>query len=459
MTPMEQFTAMVKDKTVSVIGIGVSNRPLIHMLVKAGAQVTARDKNPVDNPEEFTSLGVKLVTGPDYLADLKEELIFKTPGMRFDIPELMAAREQGSTVTSEMEVFFEICPSKKTIAITGSDGKTTTTTLVAKMLEAAGHKVFLGGNIGAPLLPVVQDITPDDFVVLELSSFQLHTMNCSPHIAVMTNITPNHLDMHKDYQEYIDAKRNIYLYQNSEDTLILNRGNDVTASFMDEAAGAMMDFSYEGTTANGIQLVDGVLTLVKDGITTPLFAADDIAIPGRHNVENYMAAILAVAPFVTPETMAHVARTFGGVEHRLQLIRILDGVRYYNSSIDSSPNRTKAALSVFPQKIILICGGKDKGIPYDELGAPLLDHVKTLILTGMTAGKIEQALLDECSRRNIENPIQIYHYDEYPELVAAARKLAQPGDIVLLSPASTSFDKFKNFMERGNLFCKLVNEL
>ena len=459
MTPIEQFTAMVKDKTVSVIGIGVSNRPLIHMLVQAGAHVTARDKNPVDHPEEFTSLGVKLVTGPDYLANLKEELIFKTPGMRFDIPELMAARAQGSTVTSEMEVFFETCPSKKTIAITGSDGKTTTTTLVAKMLEAAGHKVFLGGNIGAPLLPVVQEITPDDFVVLELSSFQLHTMRRSPHIAVMTNITPNHLDMHKDYQEYIDAKRNIYLYQTCEDTLILNRGNDVTASFMNEAAGTMKDFSYTGTTTNGIQLVDGMLTLVTDGVSTPLFAAKDIAIPGRHNVENYMAAILAVAPFVAPETMAQVARTFGGVEHRLQLIRTLDGVRYYNSSIDSSPNRTKAALSVFPQKIILICGGKDKGIPYDELGAPLLDHVKTLILTGMTAGKIEQALLDECARRGIENPIQIHHYEEYPELVAAARKLAVPGDIVLLSPASTSFDKFKNFMERGNLFCKLVQEL
>ncbi len=459
MTPIEAFTKMVQGKSVGVIGIGVSNRPLIHMLVRAGANVTARDKNPVDHPEELTSLGVRLITGPEYLEDLREELIFKTPGMRFDLPQLEAARAQGSTVTSEMEVFFELCPSPKTIAVTGSDGKTTTTTLIAKMLEEAGHKVFLGGNIGAPLLPVIDQITPEDFVVLELSSFQLHTMRRSPHIAVMTNITPNHLDMHKSYQEYIDAKRNIYLYQSAADTLILNRGNDVTASFMGEAHGQMLDFSYEGSTTHGIELENGILTLVDEEQKTPLFPASEIAIPGRHNVENYMAAILAVSPFVTPQEIERVAKGFGGVEHRLQLIRTLDGVKYYNSSIDSSPNRTRAALSVFNQKVILICGGKDKGIPYDDLGAPLLDHVKILLLTGMTAGKIEQALLDECVRRGIENPVAIYHYDEYPALVQAARDLAHPGDIVLLSPASTSFDRFKNFMERGNLFCRLVREL
>ncbi len=459
MTPIEAFTKMVQGKSVGVIGIGVSNRPLIHMLVRAGANVTARDKNPVDRPEELTSLGVRLITGPEYLEDLREELIFKTPGMRFDLPQLEAARAQGSTITSEMEVFFELCPSSKTIAVTGSDGKTTTTTLIAKMLEEAGHKVFLGGNIGAPLLPVIDQITPEDFVVLELSSFQLHTMRRSPHIAVMTNITPNHLDMHKSYQEYIDAKRNIYLYQNAADTLILNRGNDVTASFMGEAHGRMLDFSYEGSTTHGIELENGILTLVNGEQKTPLFPASEIAIPGRHNVENYMAAILAVSPFVAPQDIERVAREFGGVEHRLQLIRTLDGVKYYNSSIDSSPNRTRAALSVFNQKVILICGGKDKGIPYDDLGAPLLDHVKILLLTGMTAGKIEQALLDECARRGIENPVAIYHYDEYPALVQAARDLAHPGDIVLLSPASTSFDRFKNFMERGNLFCRLVREL
>ncbi|MBQ7063742.1 MAG: UDP-N-acetylmuramoyl-L-alanine--D-glutamate ligase [Firmicutes bacterium] len=459
LAPLERFKAFAGGRTVSVIGIGVSNRPLIDMLLAAGAHVVARDRNPVDHPEELTSRGVKLLTGPDYLSDLHEELIFKTPGMRFDIPELMEARAQGSLVTSEMEVFFALCPTKRTIAVTGSDGKTTTTTLIAKMLQAGGYKVFLGGNIGNPLLPQVGEIGPDDFVVLELSSFQLHTMRQSPHIAVMTNITPNHLDVHKSYQEYIDAKRNIYLYQGPDDTLILNRGNAVTASFAPEAAGRVLDFSYEGSTDNGIMLDHGVLTLVREGVHMPLFPAEDIVIPGHHNVENYMAAILAVSPYVPPEAMADVARTFGGVEHRLQLIRTLDGVRYYNSSIDSSPNRTIAALSVFKQKIILICGGKDKGIPYDDLASPLLEHVKMLLLTGYTAPKIEKALLDECARRGIENPIPIYHYDEYPDLVRAAHDLAQPGDIVLLSPASTSFDRFKNFMERGNTFARLVNEL
>ena len=459
MTPIEQFYKMVRGKRVGVIGIGVSNRPLIHMLAAAGAQVTARDKNPVPDPEEWERLGIKVLTGPDYLAGLDDELIFKTPGMRFDIPELVKARENGSTVTSEMEVFFDLCSTAHTIAITGSDGKTTTTTLTAKILEAAGYKVWLGGNIGTPLLSKIGEIGPDDWVVLELSSFQLMTMRQSPHIAVMTNITPNHLDVHKDYQEYIDAKRNIYLYQKPEDTLILNRGNDVTASFAPEGKGTVLDFSYDGTTADGIELDNGVLTLVHAGEKTPLFPADEILLPGRHNVENYMAAILATAPFVKPEDIEHVATTFQGVEHRLQLIRELDGVRYYNSSIDSSPNRTKAALSVFKQKLILIAGGKDKGIPYDDLAAPLLEHVKTLILTGLTGPKIEKALLDECARRGIENPITIYHFDEYPELVEAARRIAEPGDIVLLSPASTSFDKFKNFMERGDTFARLVREL
>lgn len=458
-TPMEQFTAMVQNKTVSVIGIGVSNRPLVHMLCKAGAIVTARDKNPVEHPEELEALGVRIITGEDYLKDLTEELIFKTPGMRFDVPELVSARAQGSTVTSEMEVFFALCPSSKTIAVTGSDGKTTTTTLIAKMLEAGGHKVFLGGNIGTPLLPVIDQITPEDFVVLELSSFQLHTMRQSPHVAVITNITPNHLDVHKSYQEYIDAKRNIYLYQHSDDTLILNRGNKVTAAFAPEAKGDVLDFSYEGSTSHGIQREGDMLVLVNEGVKTPLFPISDILLPGHHNVENYMAAILAVSRYVPVSAMQQVARTFGGVEHRLQLIRTLDGVKYYNSSIDSSPNRTMAALSVFPQKVILICGGKDKGIPYDDLGDPILDHVKILLLTGKTAPKIEAALLDACRRRGIENPIPIYHYEEYPDLVQAARDLAHSGDIVLLSPASTSFDHFKNFMERGHLFCRLVQEL
>lgn len=459
MTPIEQFTALVRGKTVSVIGIGVSNQPLIHMLCRAGAEVTARDKNPVENPEEWTSLGVRLITGDHYLNGLDEKLIFKTPGMRFDIPELVEARGRGSLVTSEMELFFELCPSHHIIAVTGSDGKTTTTTLIAKMLEAQGKRVFLGGNIGAPLLPQIGEIGPEDFVVLELSSFQLHTMRRSPHIAVMTNLSPNHLDMHKSYQEYIDAKRNIYLYQTDQDTLILNRGNEVTASFAPEARGKVLDFSYEGSTDHGVELENGVLTLVEKGKKTPLFPASEIALPGRHNVENYMAAILAVAPFVSPDTIARVAHTFEGVEHRLQFVRELDGVRYYNSSIDSSPNRTKAALSVFPQKVILICGGKDKGIPYDELGPSLVDHVKILLLTGMTADKIEQSLLAECARRKIVNPVQVFRYENYPELVQAARSLARSGDIVLLSPASTSFDRFRNFMERGNLFCRLVREL
>lgn len=465
---MKEFDSLFTGKSVSVIGIGVSNRPLIHMLVRAGAKVIARDRNPIENPAELEDLGVKLMCGDAYLSDLREDWIFKTPGMRFDVPELVEAVDRGAVLTSEMEIFMDLCPTKNTIAVTGSDGKTTTTTLIAKMLEAGQKRVFLGGNIGNPLLPRLDEITPDDFVVLELSSFQLHTMKKSPHIAVMTNVTPNHLDMHKSYQEYIDAKCNIHRYQSADDVLIVNRGNEVTAACGREAIGHVRDFSYEGQTGCGIELSrdeafglaadDGMLCLVDGAFKTPLFRASEIAIPGRHNVENYMAACLAVRDYVDAAAMKSVAKTFGGVEHRLQLVRVLDGVKYYNSSIDSSPNRTKAALSVFREKVILLCGGKDKGIPYDEIGRPILDHVKVLIVTGMTAEKIIDAVHAEAQRTGESVP-EIIRVGDYNALVAQARAHAKPGDVVLLSPASTSFDRFKNFMERGETFVRLVNEL
>lgn len=453
---LEQFKNDIKDKEVRVIGIGISNIPLIKYLVRLGAKVTACDKRSAeqlgDVYKELKSIGTEMILGENYLEDITQPIVFKTPGMRYDVSQLVKARENGSNVISEMELFFDLCPAHIT-AVTGSDGKTTTTTLIYKMLTAQGYKTWLGGNIGNPLLSEVENMTENDKVVLELSSFQLHTMRKSPNIAVMTNITPNHLDMHKDYQEYIDAKKNIMLYQDSTSRLVVNMDNDITCKIGGEAKGEVLYFSRKSQA--DVCIADDVIT--RKG--QPILNIHDIKIPGNHNIENYMTAIAAVGDMVEREIICEVARTFGGVEHRIELVRELDGVKYYNSSIDSSPNRTKNTLSVFPEKVIMISGGKDKGIPYDEIGEVIAEHVKVLILIGATADKIEKALNDEINRTGKGKDIEVIRVTEYTQAVNTAREKAQPNDIVVLSPASTSFDMFKNFEERGKLFKKLVNEL
>ncbi|MDY3928826.1 MAG: UDP-N-acetylmuramoyl-L-alanine--D-glutamate ligase [Clostridia bacterium] len=453
---LKAFEMEMNKKRITVIGIGISNLPLIKYLVTLGAEVTACDRRSAEklgkNYDDLKSLGVNLHLGENYLDNIDAEIIFKTPGMRFDVPQLNAARENGCIVTSEMEVFFELCPSH-IIGVTGSDGKTTTTTLIYKMLEKQGYKTWLGGNIGNPLLTSVGEMNSEDYVVLELSSFQLHTMRQSPEIAVITNISPNHLDMHKDYQEYIDAKKNIMLYQNADNILVTNSGNDVTRQIGEASNGKCRYFSSKN---------DALIHLANDAIyygDDEVLKLKDIKIPGMHNAENYMAAIGAVHDLVSIDTINNIAKSFGGVEHRIELVRELDGVKYYNSSIDSSPNRTINTLKVFKNKVIMIAGGKDKGIPYNEIGEPIINGVKTLILIGATSGVIEDAVNKAYKRLNIEPCVQILHADEYDKAVMLAKNCAKSGDIVLLSPASTSFDMFNNFEERGNLFKKLVNEL
>ena len=456
MNKLDEFKYNVAGKNITVIGIGISNLPLIKYLVSLGANVTACDRRSAEdlgeNYTELEKLGVKFNLGDGYLNNLSGDMIFKTPGMRYDVPELLKAKENGSIVTSEMEVFFEVCPSH-IMAVTGSDGKTTTTTLIHKMMTDAGYKTWLGGNIGNPLLTDTEKMKENDWVILELSSFQLHTMRKSPEIAVITNISPNHLDMHKDYKEYIDAKKNIMLYQNEGDTLIVNADNQVTADIGKSANGAVKYFSRNGMAD---VYLDG--NIIKRGIVE-ILNIKDIKIPGMHNVENYMAAIAAVSGLVSKDVIVNVAKTFGGVEHRIELVRTLDGVKYYNSSIDSSPNRTINTLRVFPNKVIMIAGGKDKGIPYDEIGPALAEHVKVLILIGATSDKIQEALDAEINKTGNGKDIEVIRATSYEDAVNTARSKAHDGDVVLLSPASTSFDMFRNFEERGNLFKKIVNEL
>ena len=345
-------------------------------------------------------------------------------------------------------MFFELCPCE-IFGVTGSDGKTTTTTLIYKMLKKAGYTCHLGGNIGRPLIGDIEKIKPEDKVIVELSSFQLFDMTHSPKTAVITNISPNHLDWHKNYDEYILAKKNIMRFQKASDRFIVNLDNDVTLRIGDECSAEKLTFSME--KAADISFKNGYIYVSGE----KFLDSSLIKIVGKHNIYNYMTAIAATLGYVSRDDVQYVAENFGGVEHRIELVRTLDGVKYYNSSIDSSPNRTKNTLSVFGKNVVLIAGGKDKGIPYDEVGAPICEHVKTLILIGKTSDKIEEAVKN-CGAENMP---RIFHADTYQNAVKLAREEAESGDVVVLSPASTSFDMFNNFEERGNLFKKLVLEL
>lgn len=457
----KRFLEGLKGKTIALCGIGGSNLPLIRLFGKYGARMLACDKREREALGENAVLaeeaGAELHLGETYLKDLHADILFRTPGMRYYMDELTAARESGTAVTSEMEVFFDLCPCK-TIAVTGSDGKTTTTTIIAEMLKAQGYTVHLGGNIGRPLLPDIEQIQPEDIAVVELSSFQLISMRRSPDIAVVTNLAPNHLDIHKDMQEYIDAKKNIVLHQNAFGKAVLNLDNDIANSFKAETRGQVGQFSRQQKVHNGAYLSeDGQIIMSDYGKETVIMAAKDIKIPGVHNIENYLAAITAVWGLVSIETIRQVATTFNGVEHRAELVRELDGVKYYNDAIGTSPTRTiKGTLSLYDRKIILIAGGYDKHLSYDEMGAVVPDKVKVLILFGATADKIEAATKAAPAYHD-GNPL-ILRVQNMEEAVQAARSHAVSGDIVSMSPASASFDMYKNFAEKGLHFKRLVNE-
>ncbi len=450
---LEEKIAAWRHRTIVVLGLGVSNRPLVRLLLENGCHVIGCDRTPREKLEaevlDLEATGAELRVGDGYLDNLPAGLVFRTPGMHPNTPALAALRQRGAEITSEMEIFFEVCPCTL-LAVTGSDGKTTTTTLIAKMLQAAGKTVWLGGNIGTPLLPQVNEMHPEDYAVVELSSFQLMDMRRSPHVAVVTNLAPNHLDIHKDMEEYVEAKKNIFRFQTAGDVLILNHDNAITDGFTGN--GATLKFSRRERT-EGAWVEDGTIFVLG----RPVLKTADILIPGVHNIENYMAAILAVQGLVEDETVRNVARTFGGVEHRIELVRVKDGVRYYNDSIASSPSRTIAGLRSFPEKVILIAGGYDKHIPYDVLGPEICAHVSKLFLGGATGEKIRQAV-ENAPEYEAGKP-EIQDCGDFDHAFYAAVAAARPGDTVLMSPASAAFDQFKNFMVRGDHFKKLVMEL
>ena len=460
---LDEFKENIKGKRVAVLGIGISHTPLIKYLSGLGVDITAFDKSDEiklkDVFSEFKGLDIKYSLGENYLENLKGfDLVFKTPGMRFDLPEIEEARNSGAQITSEMEVFFEVCPAQ-IFAVTGSDGKTTTTTLIYNMLKEQGYECWLGGNIGTPLLSRIDDIKETDKVVLELSSFQLHTMTLSPHVAVVTNLAPNHLDMHKSMEEYIEAKKNIYLHQSVNDKVILNFDNDITRDFSQDTKGKIVYFSRVNDIDSGAKM-NGEMLVYSDGKNAnEIVNAGDIVVPGLHNIENYLAAIAAVIDYVEIDTIKRVATTFKGVEHRIELVRELDGIKFYNDSIASSPSRTIAGLNSFKQKVVLIAGGYDKKIPYDVMGEVLVNKVKCLVLLGQTAPKIEKALMDEVQKNRDGSDITIIRCSTIKEAVEKSYEYAKPGDIITMSPASASFDMFKNFEERGKQFKDIVNSL
>lgn len=453
----DEFKKFIEGKETAVVGIGVSNRPLIDLLVKLNAKVTAFDKKSEaelgEIVENLKAKGVKLVVGKDYLTKLKGyEVIFKTPSMRIDSPELLDAKREGAYITSEMEEFIKYCPGK-IYGVTGSDGKTTTTTLIYKMLSEQGYKTWVGGNIGTPLFSKIEEISKEDRVVLELSSFQLMTIHENMEVALITNLSPNHLDMHNGMEEYINAKKNIYLNQTNDNLLILNRDNSITRDMVDEAKGRVFLFSISDKVDKGAYYYNDKLYVMGKEVCSK----NEVKLKGMHNIENLLAAFCCVYEDVSLETMKKVAATFAGVEHRMEFIRELNGVEYYNDSIASSPTRTLAGLKAFGRPVILIAGGYDKKISFDILAEEGYPYIKALILLGVTKNKIKEAFEKVIEKNNTQ--LRIIVVESFEEAIKVSRHEAKEGDIVTLSPACASFDMFPNFEVRGNKFKEIINGL
>jgi len=457
---LQEFEKYIFNKKVALIGLGVSNLPLIDYFADKGAQVTVFDKKNIDEIDKtvlnkITSRCIKFSFGEHNLVNLVGfDLILRSPTCRPDCPELKAESIRGAVVTSEIELFMEMCPGK-IIGVTGSDGKTTTSSLIYSILKENRFTCYLGGNIGTPLFTKLKEMKPDCFVVLELSSFQLMEINTSPQIAVVTNISPNHLDIHKNYEEYIECKKNIFKFQDEKGKVVLNYDNDVTRYFASETNGKVRFFSSKNRLDNGIIYDNGIIKSCEDGVRMHIMTIDDaISIHGIHNYENICAAIAATEGIVEPSIQARAITKFKGVEHRLEYVKNVNGVKWYNDSIGTSPTRTIAGLKSFKQKVILISGGYDKNLDYKCIAKPILENVSSLILLGATADKIQQAVEEQNKKENIYLPI--YRCTTLEECIKKANEISKENDIVLFSPASASFDMFKNFAERGEKFKELV---
>ncbi len=459
---LKAFENNMKGKRVAIVGLGVSNTPLIDYFHNLMAKVTVFDERDLEQLDEnivkkINEYGFDLVTGKNALHFLRGfNVIFRSPSCLPTTLQLKSEQKRGAIVTSEIEMLMNTCPCK-IIGVTGSDGKTTTTTLIYEILKEGGYNCHLGGNIGTPLFTEVEKYNKEDIVILELSSFQLMGMEISPEISVITNISPNHLDKHSSYEEYIDAKKNIFAFQDESGKVVLNYDNEITRKMATETEGKVEFFSSKEKLADGVIFDDNKIKICKDGVRRHILDIKDIHLKGIHNYENICAAIAATSSLVDVETQIKAIKKFTGVEHRLEFVRELDGVKWYNDSIGTSPSRTIAGLNSFDEKIVLIAGGYDKNLDYQPLAKPILEHVSKLILMGKTSKKIYDAIIKEIAGTDIVFPI--YKCNKVEEAVNRARKVASKGEIVLFSPASASFDMFKNFAERGKVFKDCVNKL
>ncbi len=459
---LEEFNNYIKNKRVAIIGLGVSNIPLIDHLYNLGANITLFNNKSIDKLDsnildKIYEKKLEYSFGENYLSKLVGfDVIFRSPSCRPDLPEIEREVERGAVLTSEIELVLEMCPGT-TIGVTGSDGKTTTTSLIYEILKEENLNCYLGGNIGIPLFTKIADMKPDDFIVLELSSFQLMTMSTSPDIAVVTNISPNHLDIHKSYEEYIQAKANIFRYQDENNLLVLNNDNEITKEFSKVASSKVIYFSSKEKLDNGLILDNGIIKECENGLRRHLVNTKDIKLKGIHNSENICAAVAATSQIVSIEAQIRAVSNFSGVNHRLEFVKEINGAKWYNDSIASSPTRTIAGLNSFDENIVLIAGGYDKHLDYTPLAEPVVKKVSNLILLGQTSEKIYDAVRTELIGK--EKKINIFKVNTLEEAVVKAKEVSKKGDIVLFSPASASFDMFKNFEERGNSFKGLVNKL
>lgn len=459
---LEEFFNYIRNRKIAIIGLGVSNIPLLSYLHDLGAKITVFDNRTIDNIDKnimdiITNNNIEFSFGKNNLSKLNGfDIIFRSPTCREDWPELVKEAKRGAIITSEIEMLMELCPGT-IIGVTGSDGKTTTTSLIYEIVKKQGFNCYLGGNIGIPLFTKIQEMKPKDIVILELSSFQLMNIHTSPNIAVITNISPNHLDFHKSYEEYIEAKKNIFKYQNEDGILVLNYDNEITRECAKEAKGKVIFFSRENKLDNGVILDDDIIKVCDNKLRKHILNTKDLLLRGKHNYENVCTAIAATLEIASTEKQIEAVTQFKGVKHRLEFVKEINGVKWYNDSIGTSPTRTIAGLKSFNEKIVLIAGGYDKHLDYTPIAKPILDNVSVLILMGQTSKKIKESVENEMKVE--QKRIEIYECDTLQETVNTAKKVAKKGEVVLFSPASASFDMYKNFEERGDKFKSIVNSL
>lgn len=451
-----------ENQRVTIFGLGREGTALARFLVQHGAKVTVTDikeaealRDPID---ELRGFPVHYMLGGHPKESLEADAIFVSPGVPQELPILAEARRRGIPLSSETALFFELCRAP-IIGITGSSGKTTTTSLVGEIMEAEGYRTFVGGNIGSPLINLVEQIEPSDKVVMELSSFQLEVLHRSPHIAAVLNLSPNHLDRHASLEDYLSAKANIVRFQSHHDYAILNADQPLTRELMSTCSGRVVPFSREQELDEGAFLTEGRISLRWGGRESEVCHVSDVRLLGQHNLENVLAACaVAIVAGAGTDAMRRAVTSFTGVEHRLELVEEIAGVRYYDDSIATSPDRAMAALNSFAEPIVLLAGGREKHLPLEELARLIVRKAKSLILFGESALLLKEAVV-EAQREEGGQTIPIYRSSSLADAVQTAARMAKAGDIVLLSPACTSFDMYRDFAARGEHFKTLVREL